>query len=148
MRHLKIKEIRDQLGLNHRRHMTGERSIHPPRPAFPAVITRPYQVSGSHISKSTEDVGDVVATPITRQMLTELTQVGTKHVGSAEAVKFVPEATRVALVIVTLGRLRESSDVQPSCAATRRTRRCRKTNRLDCRSMAGRARDRLSLLGF
>ena len=134
--------------INDHERQTTERSIHPPKPTFPAVRIRPYQVSGSHISNSTEDVGEVVTTPLTRQMETELTQVGTKHVGSAEAVKFVPATTRVALVTVALGRLRESSDVQSPCAATRRTRRCRKTRRLDCRSMASRANNTSSPPGF
>lgn len=54
------------------------------------VRTRPYQVSGSHISNATEDVGEVVITPVTRQTSTEFTKVGVKHVGSAEAGKVVP----------------------------------------------------------
>ena len=125
-----------------------EGNLHPPKPEFPAVMIRPYQVSGSHISNSTDDVGEVVTTPMTRQMSTELTQVGSEHEGSVEAVKFVPATTRVALVTVALGRLRESSDVQSPCAAARRTKRCRKTKRLDCRSMASRAGDASSPQGF
>ena len=61
-----------------------EDGLHPPRPPFPPVRTRPYQVSGNHISNFTEDVGEVVTEPITRQMATELLAVGREHVGSAE----------------------------------------------------------------
>jgi len=113
-----------------------EDSLHPPRPPFPPVRSRPYQVSGNHISNFTEDVGEVVTEPITRQMAIELLKVGWEHVGSAEAGNDDPAARLTASVIVTLGRPRESSDVQLAHAETRRARRGRMSKEIGCRNIA------------
>jgi hypothetical protein len=63
---------------------------HPPRPLFPPVRTRPYQVSGNHISNFTVEVGDVTTAPITRQISTVFSYAWVKHVGSAEALNVDP----------------------------------------------------------
>ena len=51
---------------------------------------RPYQVSGNHISKSTEEVEEVVMTPITRHMSTAFSWNGVKQVKSAPVVMLDP----------------------------------------------------------
>jgi len=118
-----------------------EDSLHPPRPPFPPVRTRPDQVSGNHISNFTVDVGEVVTEPITRQMGTELLKVGLEHVGSAEAGNVDPGVRLTASVMVTLGSPRAISDVQLVHAEARRTRRSRMSKGAVCRNMASGAMD-------
>jgi len=124
-----------------------EGGLHPPRPPFPPVRTRPDQVSGNHISNFTVDVGEVITDQITRQMATELLKVGREHVGSAEAGNVDPGVRLKASVMVTLGSLRAISDIQLDHAETRRTRRCRMSKEKGCRNMASGAMDG-SHLGF
>ena len=75
-------------------------------------------MSGSHISNSTEEVGEVAMTPLTRHMSAEFGWNGVKQVGSAPVVIPDPAVQRTALVIVVLGMdVTKGRDVQWSCAA-------------------------------
>lgn len=73
----------------------------PPKPPFPVVRRRPFQLSGSQISATTPDLSDVAICRATRQRSTGTTWLFPLQVGSLSGrLRLVPDAMKACSVTV------------------------------------------------